>query len=87
LCYQSGPFYHYVWISPSPIITEPNILGSESDDEMDAEEEEPDTNIRKHGNKKKKKGLAVRDHVNTAVAEIAMEEEPGKKRRNEADTA
>jgi hypothetical protein len=63
---------------------EPAGSNSGSNEEMDAEEEEPDTNIKKPGNKKWKKGLAVRHHVNTAVAEIAMEEQHGKKHRNKA---
>ena len=61
----------------------------EDDEEMDVEEEEPDASIKRRGEKqsekKQKKGLAVRERINKAATEIALEELPGKKRRIAAE--
>ena len=55
---------------------------AESDEEMDAEEDAPDTNIKKPGNKKQKKGLTVRDCISAAAVAIASDEQPEKKRKD-----
>lgn len=59
---------------------------ADSDDEMDAEEEAPDTEIKKQGKKKQKKGLAVRDRINAAAAQLAHDEYPEKKRKDVSET-
>ena len=64
---------------------EDHSTAAESEDDMDAEDEAPDTNIKKQGRKKQKKGLAVRDRINTAAAQITPEEHP-KKKRKDAET-
>jgi hypothetical protein len=56
---------------------------ADSDDPMDAEEEAPDTAIKKQPKKKQKKGLAVRDRINAAATELSLNE---KKRKNVLET-
>jgi hypothetical protein len=55
------------------------------EDTTHMEEEAPDTSIKKQADGKQKKGTAIRDHVDAAVAEIASERasESGEKKRKD----
>jgi hypothetical protein len=64
---------------------EDHSTAAESEDNMNAEDDASDTNIKKQGHKKLKKGLAVRDCINTAAAQITLKEHP-KKKQKDAET-
>jgi hypothetical protein len=44
-----------------------------SEEEMDIEDEVPDTTIKKKSGKKEKRGLIVRDQINKAAAELNIQ--------------
>ena len=49
---------------------------SGEEDDMDLEEETPDTTIKKTSGKKQKKGIEVRARINAAAVEMVGEEQP-----------